>query len=174
MTTYTIKAIKTFHGHDGYGWECKLYADKKCVAFVVEDGYGGDLQFNWADHSEPRVKSKGVGWKDAQMVFKDTPAESALRAFCLTLPKWECNDTFVYTSRDIFVSDLVNTALYLKDVKKLLKKVAILENGTVYTYNCPPTHPTVRDQIAKKYPNAVILNDLPLADAVAAYTENAQ
>ena len=167
---YTVKSVKTFHGHDGYGWECKLYnSANKAVAVVVEDGYGGDLQFHWTDDEAPRVESPGVDWKGNPHTFIDTPHESDLRAFCLTLPKWECGGEMVNTDWDIYLGNLVNAALTLKDVKKLLRKVAITDGENIFTYNCKPDHPTVRDTIAKKHPDAVVLNDMPLNEAVDYY-----
>ena len=168
---YTVKAVKTFHGHDGYGWECKLYnSANKAVALVVEDGYGGELQFNWNDWEAPKVETVGVNYKDEPHTYRDTPAESELRTFCLTLPKWGMHDgSMSHKSMDIYMDELVNAALTLKDVKKLLKKVAITDGENIFTYNCKPDHPTVRETIAKKHPDAVVLNDVPLNEAVDYY-----
>lgn len=38
-----IKNIKTFRGHDGFGYNADVYADGKKVIHVLEDGWGGPL-----------------------------------------------------------------------------------------------------------------------------------
>ena len=75
----------------------------------------------------------------------------------------------MFINVDIFVSDMVNDVLVTKDVKKMLKKVAIFDEGKVYTYNVAPSHSKIRTEIAKKYPKAIILNDLPISEAVEIY-----
>ena len=47
--TYGVKAIKTFRGHDGYGYSCSLTRNGKKVAEVLDDGWGGGLQISWVD-----------------------------------------------------------------------------------------------------------------------------
>jgi hypothetical protein len=153
---YNVKAVKTFHGHDGYGWEANLYKGGKKVATVVEDGWGGNLKF----YFEGETKEQRV-----------TQDEIDLNDFCKTLPQWksEYDNTMHDTNREIFVDGLVTDKLYEKDVKKLLKKFAIFDNGQIFTYGCSPDHPSVRPQIKKKHPNAVVLNDVPLEDAIRFY-----
>tara|TARA_R110001592_G_scaffold200525_1_gene449381 strand:- start:198 stop:443 length:246 start_codon:yes stop_codon:yes gene_type:complete len=75
----------------------------------------------------------------------------------------------VHTCPDVLMSDLVENALTMKDVKKMLKKVAIFDDGKVYTYNVAPSHSNIRTVIAKKYPNAIVLNDVSISEAVAIY-----
>jgi hypothetical protein len=167
---YSVKAIKSFHGHDGYGWECKLYDPaNKFVAFVVEDGWGGGLQFHWNDEELARVETTFTNTMGTEVVTKQTPAQSALTKFCMESPKWKCNDKMVHTCPDVLMSDLVENALTMKDVKKMLKKVAIFDDGKVYTYNVAPSHSNIRTVIAKKYPNAIVLNDVSISEAVAIY-----
>tara|TARA_R100001086_G_scaffold240198_1_gene166089 strand:- start:455 stop:940 length:486 start_codon:yes stop_codon:yes gene_type:complete len=157
---YEVKNVKTFHGHDGGCWECTLYCDGKRIAICTEDGYGGELQFHWINHQK---------W--------DNPASKALDAFVLTLPKWgsqfsdDGKDDMDMTA-DIHVSDLVNAFLITKDVKKILKKFAVSDAGKIRTWNIKPDDPQIRLHVASKYPNAVILNDVPIEKAVELYTAN--
>lgn len=165
---YSVKAVKTFHGHDGVGWECSLYnPDGKRAAVVVEDGWGGDLNFHWLDMAAGRVKTEGVDHKDEPRTYNDTPEQSRFRLYCLTLPEWNCNDKMIHTDMDVCVGDMVNAKLTEADVKKMLKKLAIFTHGEVYTYKCGPDHPTARGLIRKKNPNCIFLNDIPLPEAVA-------
>ena len=168
MEKYSVKAVRTFHGHDGFAWECNLYNDQsKKIAVVVEDGWGGELKFHWKDADLPRIETDGVDWKDAPMKYKDTPAESALRTHCLSLPKWNCNGKMHHTGMDIYASNLVNEALMLKDIKKMLKKLTVLDDGKIYTYNAVPAHEKTRRSIEKTRPHAIFLNDLPISEVVA-------
>ena len=86
---YQVKAVKTFHGHDGHGWECKLYRDGKRVALVVEDGWGGGLQFHWDDQTPDiaRVECRNRNYDDTINTFKGTPEQARLEAHVLDLPQ---------------------------------------------------------------------------------------
>jgi hypothetical protein len=46
---YTLKGVKTFRGMDGYGLNAKLCRDGKEVAFLLDEGCGGMLDFDWKD-----------------------------------------------------------------------------------------------------------------------------
>ena len=170
---YQVKAVKTFHGHDGHGWECKLYCDGKRVALVVEDGWGGGLQFHWDDETPdiPRVECRNRKYDGNINTYKGTPEQARLEAHVLTLPQSDDDDgKMYYISADVFVDDMVTEALYTRDVKKLLKKLAFVKtDGKIYHYQSD--NPRTRAVLAKRNPDAVILNDMPLTDAVAKYRE---
>tara|TARA_R110000765_G_scaffold73025_1_gene142674 strand:- start:798 stop:1331 length:534 start_codon:yes stop_codon:yes gene_type:complete len=173
MTDYSVKAVKTFYGHDGNGWECKLYRDGKSIALVVEDGWGGGLQFHWKDENEARVECQKRNYDDSLITYKATPEQAKLETCVLAQAQQDSpfsdDDSRIFINADIFVSDMVGDVLVTKDVKKMLKKVAIFDGGKVYTYNVAPSHSTVRTEIAKKYPNAIILNDVSISEAVEIY-----
>jgi len=61
---WAVKAVKTFIGNEGYGFNANLYLKGKRVAFVYDDASGGPVRFQWADQE----------------------AESAMTAFCATQP----------------------------------------------------------------------------------------
>ena len=152
---YAVKNVKTFHGHDGGCWECTLYCNGKRIAICTEDGWGGDLQFHWLNHQK-----------------RDNEDRQALDAFVLTLPKWELYDgEMANMTAEIYVGDLVNAFLATKDVKKILKKFAITDAGQIYTWDRKPDDQQMRLFVASKYPNAVILNDVPIEKAVELCTK---
>ena len=147
---YTVKSVKTFHGHDGYGWECNLYNDKQKIATVVEDGYGGELKFYWT---------------------KPTSVDKLeLESFCKTLPKWDCIGKMIHTDKEIFVDSLVQAKLTEGDVKKLLKKICFIDGLKVLTINLKFDENYI-PKIMKRHPNATILNTMPFDKAVALYKE---
>ena len=172
MENYSVKAVKTFHGHDGNGWECKLYRDGKRVAIVVEDGWGGGLQFHWNDHGETRVECRKRNYDDSFITYKATPEQAKLEAHVLEQPQEDSSffaDGKMYINADIFIGNLVGDVLITKDVKRLLKKIAIFDEGKVYAYDVAPSHPAIRNTIAKRHPAAIILNDVPILEAVEIY-----
>ena len=147
---YTVKSVKTFHGHDGYGWECNLYNDKQKIATVVEDGCGGELKFYWT---------------------KPTSVDKLeLESFCKTLPKWDCIGKMIHTDKEIFVDSLVQAKLTEGDVKKLLKKICFIDGLKVLTINLKFDENYI-PKIMKRHPNATILNTMPFDKAVALYKE---
>ena len=173
---YAVKAVKTFHGHDGHGWECKLYRDGKSVAVVVEDGWGGEIQFHWNDHDAPRVECRKRNYDDSFITYKATPEQAQLEAHILEQPQRDSpfsDGEKMYINADIFVDDMVTTALYTKDVKKLLRKLSFTKtDGKIYHYKEDTLQ--TRAMLAKHDPDAVILNDISLSDAITIYRECAE
>jgi hypothetical protein len=176
---YQVKAVKTFHGHDGGCWECSLYNPKgKRIALVVEDGWGGELQFHWINGKEgtETVTLTQVDF-DTKKELGKTPVERTfhidereLDEFCKTLPQWELFDgEMTDTTPDIYLGNLVNTFLDTREVKKLLKKTTIFDGKSIITWNVPYGNENVNKQIADKYPDAIILNRLTLPEAVELY-----
>ena len=157
---YTVKSVKTFHGHDGYGWECNLYNDKQKIATVVEDGYGGELKFYWTKATVPTANTT-----------RSTNVDKLeLESFCKTLPKWDCIGKMIHTDKEIFVDSLVQAKLTEGDVKKLLKKICFIDGLKVLTINLKFDENYI-PKIMKRHPNATILNTMPFDKAVALYKE---
>jgi hypothetical protein len=154
LKMYEVKNVQTFHGHEGGCWECTLYCDGKRIAICTEDGRGDELQFHWQNHQK---------W--------DNPDSKALDAFVLTLPKWgsqfsDDGKDDMDMDADLYVGKLVNAFLTLKKVKKMLRKFAISDAGEIYTWNAKPDDHQTRLFVSENYPNAVILNDVPIEKAV--------
>tara|TARA_R110000751_G_scaffold153151_4_gene258268 strand:+ start:764 stop:1246 length:483 start_codon:yes stop_codon:yes gene_type:complete len=158
---YSVKNIKTFHGHDGGCWEATLYNPKgKRVAIVTEDGWGGGLQFHWLNFAHKN----------------NANADSiALDVFCKTLPQWELYDgEMTDTDADVYLGGLVEAKLVEKEVKKMLKKVAIFDDGKIFTYKIPASDlDRAMPVILKQRPTAVFLNSLGLSEAVEIYQQAA-
>jgi hypothetical protein len=47
-----LKAVKTFLGSDGYGLNANLYLNGKKVAFVLDEGRGGESEVTFTDKSK--------------------------------------------------------------------------------------------------------------------------
>jgi hypothetical protein len=76
---------------------------------------------------------------------------------------FECLDQIIDKAITVFEAE--------KNVKRMLKKLAIFDDGKVYIYKCKSDHPTARNQIKVKRPNAIILNDLALSEVVEIYNQ---
>lgn len=61
---YTIKAVKSFMGREGYGFECSLYKDGKRIGTVTDTAHGGIADF-----------------------YLDDGEKEKLDAYCETIPK---------------------------------------------------------------------------------------
>ena len=70
---------------------------------------------------------------------------------------------------DAEISKAIQAVEDAKEVKKILKKLAIFDKPNIFTWKCKPDNEQGRAVIAKKYPNAVILNDTPLEEAITIY-----
>lgn len=176
---YTVKGIKTFVGMEGQGYNASLYRDGKPVAFVIDDASGGPLQVEWKDHAAERLTVETKDYKGDPWTVKMTPEEKALHDHVSTMAPRTCEWTDSETGKpavmavtsDIFIEDLVNDALLLKDVAKMTKgKVAFARDGKLYTVKCDPTAANI-EKVKVRNPGAVVLNgmdDLTLLATVRA------
>ena len=67
---------------------------------------------------------------------------------------------------DMLIDDLITAAEYERALKRDLKRVAFIVDGSYFTTKVPAT-PDMIAAVVKRYPTATILNTIPLADAVA-------
>lgn len=126
VDTYSVKGVKSFRGMDTDGYNCTLYRDGKKVAFVIEEGSGGEPMFD----------------------FVSRDAEAELQAFVKTLPKVK---TTIPISKDetepfeydedmaTFVGSLVDNYLEEQRLRKRCKNhlVIRLNDGELYEYKFP-------------------------------------
>lgn len=68
----SVKGVKTFRGMEGHGFNATLYLDGKKVAFVMDEGSGGCMRYEWNDRKAedivnnwvktlPKMKFEGSG-----------------------------------------------------------------------------------------------------------------
>ena len=75
---------------------------------------------------------------------------------------------------DTLVNDAIQAVQEEKQLKKVLKKVALLDGGKIYTFNIPSTKLSqYEDGIKQKYPTATILNSIPFTEALSAFKAHA-
>jgi hypothetical protein len=179
--TYSVLKARAVRGHDGNGFEATLAENGKAVATVFDDGWGGSLQFTWADRQLPYVEVEIIGYQDKPMTIKCSPAEARLQAHVRALPPIE-NDLFddgeshpMRQDLDSFVSTLVEDELETRRIRALLKRrTVVLVGKAVYELSGAPLTELplrTRAELAMKHPGAepVVLNALPEGAAIERY-----
>ena len=150
MTTITIKNLKVaeFASQETLCFEATVYVDG-VRAFVAENQGRGGCNFYHP-----------VGANGAALL-KQAEAHAA-----------SVETKFDFEQLDGLLDTLITNKQIERDAKRLLKKAAVFDDGKIYTWKCPITHPRIRAVIAEKRPNGIILNDLPM-DQVVEYFRRA-
>ena len=140
----TIKNLKVaeFASEETLCFEATVYVDGVRAFIATNDGRGGCNFYHPIDG-------------------RDRSAIKAAEAYAATV-----ETEFNFEQLDSLIDKLITTKQIAKDAKRLLKKAAVFDDGKIFTWKCPITHPRIRAVIAEKRPNGIILNDLPLAEAV--------
>lgn len=157
---YSVTGVTTFRGREGYGLNAYLIRDGRKIADATDDANGGVMRIHWLAKTAEERQSD----------------EAALKAYAATLPKWGGEDSgdgqgFDHDAESV-IHELADAVLMERDVKgKLSRGVLLKIKGMPGIRRIPKAKPTpdVLAQVRLRHPEAVILNDLPLADAVAAF-----
>ena len=159
-----MKAIKfsEWGSEETYCYQANVYLDGKPLAMVSNDGRGG------CDREYSHNKFKGdyrATMKKIDDYFKSLPNtdvgkyKNVPEGFEQTFERW-CQDQ-------------VCTYLYRKDLKKALKKNKVVKRKndegkmSLYDYGIN----VLSDAIKHRWPEAIILNDLPEDEALAIWRE---
>lgn len=175
LTNYTVAAVKKIRGHDGYGYSCNLMHNGKKVAEILDDGWGGGLQFRWLDKTRATVHTRT--YKDEPHSFEGTAEEALFYAEVMKLPKIPAFEegTEMHTSPDIVIDDMVNDSLAVKKITADLKKNLTIQSkeGALLTWKISTTHTVdfLKAHALKKHPEAKIINDLPIEEIFKIYKE---
>lgn len=164
---YTVGAVKTIRGHDGNGYSCNLLRNGKKVAEIFDDGWGGGLQFGWLDHTTRAVVHNRT-YDDKPHSYNGTVEEALFNAYIMELPKVPSYDgkEEIFTDPDIFVDELVNDTLTLKQIKSDLKKNITIQckDGQLLSWKVSPVHTAdiLKAHALKQHPDGIIINTLPV------------
>lgn len=178
MTTiadYTVGAVKKFKGHDGYGYTCNLLRNKKKVAEILEDGWGGGLQFTWLDYDKKAVVNT-LTYDDKPHSFNGTVEEALFYAQVMKMPKIKSYDnTDMHTTPDIVIDDMVGDVLMEKQVKADLKKQFTIQtkDGQLLAWKITPVYTVevLKKHALKEHPQAIIINELSVPEVIKIYKE---
>lgn len=78
MSTYTIKAMKTWRGREGLGTQCQLCRDNKVVAQYTDDANGVEARIEWLDRAAALIPIQRLNWEGMWVTERVTPEEALL------------------------------------------------------------------------------------------------
>lgn len=155
---YSVKAVKMFQGHDGYGFNCNLYRGKKKIASCHDGAYGGEVEIRWEMiHEGDRIT---CGKED-----------KILQAHCDKLPEVKYGSGLTGSfkvDQSFFVSELVTKWEIDRGVRKMKKQCATQtlfreaseERIGSYKIIGRPLDDRIREHIKAKYGEVELFNDV--------------
>jgi hypothetical protein len=174
ISNYTVGSVKTFRGHDGHGYSCNLLRNNKKVAEILEDGWGGGLQFHWFDNNTKAVVNSRT-YDDKPHSFNGTVEEAMFYEVVMKLPKIPAFDGMeeMFTDPDIVVDEMVNDVLLAKQIKSDLKKNITIQckDGKLLTWKVSAVHSAdvLKAHALKQHPEAIVINTLPIEEVISIY-----
>lgn len=85
---YTVTKIKTFLGREGYGLNATLCRDKKAVAFIMDSGNGGMVDFDWVDQKRGESAEEAMFKGFIAEVVPPDPADKGSNLDPLTIQQF--------------------------------------------------------------------------------------
>lgn len=159
-----LKNIKhsAFASQETNCYEATLYVDGSRFAVVGNEGHGGpDRVYPVAGASNaPAFQEK----------LDEINTWLAANHPAIDMSKY--GQESIPCDLELWCGEQVETFLVTKDLKRLLKKVALVEGGKVYTLKAEPSD-AVLAKVRAQYPAATILNSLPFDEALALYRQHA-
>ena len=175
MSDYTVKGFRSVNGHDGQGWEANLYHGKTKIAEAFDDGWGGMVEVRWevptnlhGDGAAVRLHRDAMTalhvpkineWLDQNdgwwTDFMDSPSEESVA--------W-------------FIEHHGRVAEDQKIAKRTLRSKFIVKVGSdLWQWKrLPAKNPNhtradaaIRKNATTKFPDGIVLNDLPIAEAAS-------
>lgn len=128
-SSYVIRNLVTFEGHEGCGVNADVHLKRTKVATVIDEGNGGEPYFYYYVDGEANAKTN-----------------DELDAFAASLPtysqaeqysddgydKWS-TERKAWTSDDV-INAMVDVACERKDFKKTLRKIIGFKDGKFFTW----------------------------------------
>jgi hypothetical protein len=157
-----VKAIKTFRGHDGEGYNCNIYWNGKKIGYANDFANGGELETEF--------------YYNGKHSFDFSPLDELIDS----LPKGSWFEYSVGYGANWNIDGIVNFLVFDKlnerDMKKMLKKVACFnpKNNKLSSWNIPPMNYscvkynfkeekniTLEEYMNKYKKDTIVLNTLP-------------
>lgn len=159
---FTIKNLKKseFASHETLCFEATVYVDGKRAFTAFNDGQGACNMYH------PLIKKGGGICPESRKLLDAAEEWVQAQPEITEDAAWHKDGKFTFKpDLDHYIMQAVTEVEIMKDFKKTLKKAAFYADGDVRTYYCKPADNGWREQCLKKYPNAIILNDLPEDEA---------
>ena len=146
---YELKAVKTFRGMEGQGFNANLYRDGKKVALVMDSAHGGCYDYEWTS-------------KDERKIFDDY-----IETLPPSLEDW-MNGKPMKAFDDGVVSDLLNEYYLAKDAKRVIRNGSFFVPSKMelrkYTGSITEAK---RQHAKKKYPDCLFFDTMTLEQAMS-------
>lgn len=179
--TYALTRIKTFLGNEGHGLNAVITRDGKPVAFVLDDAWGGEVQY---DFTNPLQNPKSYKASHANADKEERLFEDFVLAWIADRPEDQADlDKHIKTVRsyspgliehkararyaaDRWVAMIVDAHQEQKRMKRLCAKKVLFRkpdekyaHGEYHTLKAP-FEPKAKEYLVKKYgPSVYILNE---------------
>jgi hypothetical protein len=112
------------------------------------------------------ASNRGCGGADDYHVF-DEALFAAADAWAREQPSKTYCDMLITSDLEIVIGNLLDAHMLAQEVKRLTKKIAFINEGKIFTIN-QKYIPELLPKIMARHPKAVVLNALPIDEAVAA------
>jgi len=129
LSDYSLKAVKTFVGRDGYGLNANLYKGKKNVATIFDAGDGGEMDINWVDFKEDEVEITETGFSGEKNTYPGTPEQKILIDLISKEPPQKYGEEYskvlgeeYYLTVGTFISDMRDEYENVKKIKSCCRK----------------------------------------------------
>ena len=146
---YSIKGLKFFRGMEGDGFNASLLKDGRRICFVIDEGNGGMLNYEELSDADEKMLKE----------FVDV----------VRLEKSDATDESGFCDRKSFdldwmLNDMVTAWEFEQKMRRMTKKKTVVvtpdcKEGEARVMNVPFDAKT-KAYITKKYPGAVILNEV--------------
>jgi len=146
MKNLTAKNIKKFETSDGYAWSASFFLDGKKIGIARNDGHGGETE------------THGI----------DNDAFKLIEAHAATLPHFGKElGMDIAQDADMVLENAMWDTLAIRRTTALLKKKVVAQTGSnIYEWKIAPhTIEAIKNHVLGKYPDAKILNDMPIDEA---------
>ena len=157
-----MKSIKhsQWASQETHCYTANVYLDGKPFAVVSNDGHGG------CDYDYAHPKFKGdyrVTMKRVDDYFASLPMQD--------VGKYDWSPEGFAQKFEYWCSDQVNDFLFRKEMRKVMKKNHLFKTSEGLF---EMSHKACSQIIHRDYPDAVILNEIPEAEALEIYKESVQ
>jgi len=146
---YSIKGLKSFQGMEGDGFNATLLKDGRKICFVIDEGNGGCLHY------------EGISDADLKMLKEYVEVQR--------MEKSDVKGEYGSSDRELFgldwmVTDMVDAWEFEAKMRRLTKKKTVFTTpdcgpGEARSLKAP-FDAKIKEKILKRYPNAVILNEV--------------
>jgi hypothetical protein len=146
---FSIKGLKYFRGMEGDGLNATLYKDGRRICLVIDEANGGEYNYEGLSAADEKMLKEFVEVKRAEMPDVKNEYGSSDRELL---------------NLDWMISDMCVAWEFEAKLRRMTKKKTVFitpdcKSGEARTLN-HPFDAKAKDSILKKYPEAVILNEV--------------